>query len=213
MPPEMTRRRSPGKEKKSKNILHVEEDGSFEITIQQNARRVYLWVILIFLPLPLAVIASLVFGVLLKMAWFFQVLATIQTAGSIMLVISLRPVLTYQFRKETGLIYYRTEVMRVRREHPFANVKNIRTLFVASQIIGNSRKYLLFRLKGIYANGQILDLSGFETGSSENLNRIGEVVANSLEIPFTPAMDNRISRIIKQLGPKIEYRVENVKIK
>lgn len=185
-------------------------EGAFEVAFRGHARRAYLWVLLIFSPLPLAAVASLVFGLLEGMAWHLAAIAALQAALSTFAVLSMRARIAYVFEPSSGLISYRRIVLRRERKRAFANARNFRHLFVASQVVGRARRYLIFQLRAIHVDGRLVNLSGYETGLPDELNAIGAEVAKRLELPFVPAERNKVSRILKKVGKTVEWAVENV---
>lgn len=186
-------------------------EGVFEVAFQGRARRAYLWVILIFSPLPLMAVAALLFGVLEAMRWHFLLLVLLQGALAAFAVVTMRSRIAYSFDTASGLIRYRRTSYKRDRMRPFANIRNLRHIFVSSQIVGKRRRYLVFQLRGLQVDGEVLNLSGFETGIPDDLNRIGEEAARRLELPFLPAEPTRITRLVRRIGKKTEYFVENIR--
>lgn len=205
MPPVESRRR----EKRPANQLTDEGNGTFGVTFHGRARRAYLWVILILSPLPIAAVASLIFGVLDDLAWIFAALFALQIALALFAVVTMTPTITYLFDPATGFVTYRRAVYRRERKRTFANVRNFRQLFVSSQVVGRARRYLIYQMRAIHADGRLVNLSGYETGHPDALNALGQTVAERLGLPFTPAARGKVSRVVKKLGPKVRWRVES----
>jgi hypothetical protein len=159
----------------------------------------------------MVLVTSLIFGITQKMTSFFIFLAITQTIISIFAVATFKPKIFYRYNANNNLLYYRTIILNKSNEQVFANARNIKLLFVSSQIVGVNRRYLIYQLKGIYKDGNILTLSSFETGSPDNLNQIGKQVSEILKLPFTEATNSKISKIIRKMGSEVLWYIENVK--